>query len=138
MRASSAIFLLEGAPLKNQRWLRSGFGRIHANVGVAEKVHHHGDVSRGAQYEAHASGEALDVTVGKNTTRQSGTGEFLQSKSVQETAELSMRQVAQTSTSTGLANGNMTDHVSVSESYGQYEGQNVAGVTLDSNLTVYL
>ena len=119
-------------------------GRIHANVGVVEQVHHHGDVSRGAQYEAHASGEALDVTVlagGKNTTRQSGTGEFLQSKSVQESAESSMRQVAQTSTSTenitttqtsaGLANGNMTGHVSVSESYGQYGGQNVARVTLD-------
>ena len=130
--------------------------RIHANVGVtlseSEQVQHQeGGISR-AQNEAHASGEALDVTVlasGENIIRQSGTGEFLQSKSVRETAESSMEQVAQTSiststenitiaqTSAGLENGNLTGHVSVSESYGQYGGQGVTGVTLDSNLTVY-
>ena len=119
-------------------------GRIHANVGVTAQVQQQGKVSRGAQYEAYASGEALNVTVGKNTTRQSGSGEFLQSKSVRGTAESPMGQVAQTSTSTenipatqtsaGLANANMTGHMSVSESYG---GQGVAGVTFDSKLTIY-
>ena len=78
--------------------------RIHANVGVtlseSEQVQHQeGGISR--------QNEALDVTVlagGENIIRQSGTGEFLQFKSVRETAESSMEQVAQTSISTSTEN----------------------------------
>ena len=76
-------FSIGGRSTEKSKMAEVDIGRVQANIGVAEKVHH-GDVSRGAQYEAHASGEALDVTVGKNTTHQSGSGEFMQSKSVRE------------------------------------------------------
>ena len=140
----------EGRSIEKSKMAEVDIGRIRANVGVTEQVQHQGEVSRGAQYEAHASGEALDVTVlagGENIILQSGTDQVLQSKSVRETTESSMGQVAQTSTPTenittaqtsaGLANRSMTGHVSISESHGQYGGQGVAGVSLDSNLTIY-
>ena len=122
-----------GCSTEKSKMAEVDIGRIHTKVGIAEKVHHHSNVSHGAQYEAHASGEALDVTVlasGKNTTCQSGSGEFLQFKSVWETAESLMEQVAQTSGVHQILN---THSAGTQVKHTEYEGEQAHYVSVNAN-----